>query len=456
MHQAKNYDVIVVGGGFAGIYSAWKLVRGGRKVALLESTDNIGGNLKSITWKNFSVDNGTHNLDMRSPAGQEFYADILGDQLQIFEDQQWACTVDKEWTYGFETPDFSFDTKLSHDIMEDMRKLKEGNVSDDVSLSYAEAYKKKYGEKLYSLIKGMIKKYTDSSPDEFAIESQKFMGMFSRVRLGSDGEMIALKEASEFWNERLGVTLNCGDKRFIGLNSNKKFGYPRSGGLMTLCNCAMNRLSAYGVDVITNCEVREIKKSADGLIVSTSNREYYGRNVFWTLADSVLCKILKFDIDLNQYAIPVGNCFVAFETDVSNILGPDYLHDWSNKRQTFRYNKQGVYSNQITADGTTFVVAEMPTHPSRIKDKISTINNSEIWAEMRNIGFVKSEATYVDYKIWGHPFVFAAPKVGWKGPYDAYINKIGQFSGKLQTIEFGYRGRLAFMRFYDEVLHSKF
>jgi hypothetical protein len=328
-------------------------------------------------------------------------------------------------------------------------------VSDEPSDSYVDAYKKKYGEKLYNLVKGMIEKYTGSSPDEFALESQKFLGMFSRVRLGNDEQMIALKEKSKFWNERLGVSLHCGDKRFIGLNINKKFGYPKSGGLFKLCTRATDRLSAYGVDLIVNSEVRSIEKSGEGLAVLTCDDTYYGDKVFWSLSDSILCKLLKFDIDLNKYSIPVGNCFVAFETKASNILGPDYLHDYSDTRQTFRYNRQGVYSNQIKRDGTTFVVAEIPTHPSKIKDRLSAINVEKIWGEMQSVGFVKDEATFTDSKLWAHPFVFAAPKVGWKGPYNMYTGQLAQFSDKLHTIDFGYRGRLAFMRFYDEVLQRK-
>lgn len=455
MTQKYHYDIIVIGGGFAGIYAAWRLGRDGKKVALLESSNAIGGNLKSVKWKDFWVDNGTHNLDLRTSAGQLFYEDILGKKLNVFDDQQWACTLDKEWTYGFEMPDFSFEPSLAQNILEDMSFLKQQGKAEYIPNTYIEAYKTKYGEILYNQIKHMIAKYTGTKPDNFAIEAEKFMGMFSRVRLGNDDKMISLKEASEFWNERLGVSIACGDKRFLGLNNNKKFGYPASGGLTTLCHCATNRLGELKVDVITNCEVLSIDRVNGEFKVSSKDAGYFGEKVFWSLADATLCKVLGFENNLNEYSIPVGNCFVSFETDSSNILGPDYLHDWSLKRQPFRYNKQGIYSGQVKKDGKTFVVAEIPTHPAKIHTLIKSINPLNVWEDMKNVGFVKGDAIFSDFKIWSHPFVFAAPKVGWKPIYKAFFDQVALFSKDLHTIDFGYRGRLSFMNYYDKVLKNR-
>ncbi len=41
--MAKKYDVIVVGGGVSGTITAAYLAKSGRNVALLEATDQIGG-----------------------------------------------------------------------------------------------------------------------------------------------------------------------------------------------------------------------------------------------------------------------------------------------------------------------------------------------------------------------------------------------------------------------------
>ena len=81
-----NYDIIIAGAGFAGIYSAWRLARAGKQLALVEAADYIGGNLQSRPWNGYWIDNGTHNFDIRTPIGEEFYYDILGENILVFED----------------------------------------------------------------------------------------------------------------------------------------------------------------------------------------------------------------------------------------------------------------------------------------------------------------------------------------------------------------------------------
>ena len=48
-----SYDVIVVGAGAAGLMAAWELVQAGKKVALLEAKDRLGGRIHTILDKEF-------------------------------------------------------------------------------------------------------------------------------------------------------------------------------------------------------------------------------------------------------------------------------------------------------------------------------------------------------------------------------------------------------------------
>ena len=60
----NTVDVTVVGAGFNGIYTSWRLARDGISVALIDSSDQIGGVLRGKFWNSYWLDLGTHNFGM--------------------------------------------------------------------------------------------------------------------------------------------------------------------------------------------------------------------------------------------------------------------------------------------------------------------------------------------------------------------------------------------------------
>ena len=57
-----EYDVIVVGGGISGLFSALTLGRHGKSVLVLEQNNFVGGNCRSYTVDGFQVDTGPHAI----------------------------------------------------------------------------------------------------------------------------------------------------------------------------------------------------------------------------------------------------------------------------------------------------------------------------------------------------------------------------------------------------------
>jgi hypothetical protein len=448
-----KYDIVIAGAGFAGIYSAWRLARAGKKVALVEAADYIGGNLKSREWNGYWLDNGTHNFDIRTSIGEEFYTDILGDNMLVFEDQPWACTTDKTWTDGFELPDFGVDDpEFSKAVLAELELIRSNGPTITQSDSYLEYYRSTYGNLLTDRLIPAMKKYTGSDPADFALASRGSMGMFSRPKLGTDAEMIALKQMDAFWDDRVGVSLTCGDKRFIGKNTNKRFAYPANKGLNGFCLSAHERLVDLGVDIYLSSGVSAINDIPYGVSVKAGEHTLEARKVFWSLPEVVLSKILGLDVDLMKTAIPVGTCFFAFEVPADSILGPDYLQDYSPDRLPYRYNRQGVYSNQVKTDGNTLVVTEAPCHPKDIKSIATEQNIDVAWDSALDIGFIKPGTMYTAATAVGHPVAYTLPKIGWRESYDKAQEQIDAHSKNIVGIEVGYRGRFSFMTFYETKL----
>ncbi|WP_226781957.1 protoporphyrinogen/coproporphyrinogen oxidase [Oceaniglobus trochenteri] len=450
-----QHDIIIAGGGFAGIYAAWRLARDGAKVALVEAAPQIGGNLNARQWNGYWLDNGTHNFDMRTALGRAFFPDILGDDMLVFEDQQWATTNDSTWVPGFELPSFDDDTAFCDIALAELERLRHAPPRP-AATSFAQHYRDRFGDALAQRVLPMMSKYIGSDPESFSHDAKGLLGMFSRVRLGSDDRMIALKSSDAFWDDRLGVSLGCGDARYIGRNVNKRYAFPARKGLSGFCEAAARRLGELGVDLYLGEPVGDLRDAGDHIEVSTSNHTLTGKHLFWSMPDTILARVLNLDVDLMKAAVPVGTAFFAFEVEADDILGPDYLHDYSAHRLPFRYNKAGVYSDQTKPDGKTYVTCEVPGHPATLKSVLSEDNVEKAWESMLDVGFLKEGAIRHDATQWSHPVAFTLPKVGWRTAHDRAQEMIAEVSDRISGIAFGYRGRLSFMTYHDTVLKERF
>lgn len=452
----RTYDTVIAGAGFAGIYTAWRLAKAGQSVAIVEAADKIGGILQSRQWREFWLDNGTHNFDIRTPIGEEFYSDILRENILIFEDQTWASTTDRTWTAGFEMPDFSLDDPaFCKQVLSELDTLKQKAPSNLNNQTYMELYKASYGSALQERLYPMMRKFTGSKPDEFSIDARESMRMFSRPKLGSDAQMAALKSSDLFWNQRLGVSLQCSNPEFIEKNVRNRFAYPAQKGMKGFCDAAHNRLVQLGVDIFLSSEVYSISGALGKVHVSAGHHSLIARKLFWSLPELLLTKIMEIDVDLTSYAVPVGTCFFAFEVPVDKILGPDYLQDYSLDRTPFRYNRQGLYSNQINSNGHSLVMAEVPCHPKDIA-QISTRKVADrVFQDMCKVGYLEPDTKNVSTTFWGHPVAYTIPKVDWQKTYNNAQAQIRARSKDVIGIELGYRGRLNFMKFYEKKLQHQ-
>lgn len=458
----QNFDVIVAGGGFAGIYAAWSLARNGVSVALTDAAPQIGGNLLTREWNGYHLDNGTHNFDIRTREGENFYFDILGDDISVFEDQQWAATSDAHWTMGFEMPDFGLDRPdLCRKALSELNAIKSrGPFTLPEGATFADWLLAQFGPALAGAFAPMVRKTTAQNPQDISAGGRGSLGMYSRPKLGTDAEMIALKESDPFWNDRLGVSLSSGDMRFAGENVNKRFCYPAKNGTGGLAKAADRRLRELGVMILTKSPLLSAVDENDGISAQAGNHSLRAKHLFWSLPEVLISKVLPGAVGdaaqaLIPSAMPVGTYFCAFEVQAGQIAGPDYLQDFSPDRLPTRYNKAGVYSGQIKPSGLTYVTAEIPCKPSDIASLGTSETEAACWSALKDSGFLKSAAKAHDATMWGHPVAYTLPRPGFEKGYADYREELAKFSTRISGIDYGYRGRLAFMRWFGSGSDNK-
>jgi len=74
-------DIIILGGGLAGLAAAWKLSASGAKVTVIEAMDHVGGLASSFSWRGTTLDIGPHKLYPQSESIRSFLLALLGEDL---------------------------------------------------------------------------------------------------------------------------------------------------------------------------------------------------------------------------------------------------------------------------------------------------------------------------------------------------------------------------------------
>ena len=77
----KNYPVVIIGAGPAGLTAAYQLVKQGIKPIVLEQADKVGGISRTETYKGYCFDIGGHRFFTKVPEVQQLWQEVLGEDL---------------------------------------------------------------------------------------------------------------------------------------------------------------------------------------------------------------------------------------------------------------------------------------------------------------------------------------------------------------------------------------
>jgi len=450
-----NSDILIVGGGFPAIYSAWRLARDGMKVCLIEESDHLGGALWSRSWKEYLVDIGMQNFDLRTALGAEFFADILGSNLTILEHHYWASSTGCHLSPSLEVPDFSqTDPDLCQTALQELHLLKDFDapIAAERLNEYLAA---NFGPTLGRYLQRIAEKIVAGPIDDLSSAAMANLGTIARAKLGPDAQMEELKLASPFMDARLAVSLATNIAAFKGASVNCAFGYPKTGALRSFCILAQSRLVELGVDLHLNTRPDTIIAIKDGVEIRAADKRFVTGRLFWTMDYNGLLRHLGIDADLRAVNHAFGAALHAFEVAADAVRAPDYMHDFALNRDGFRYSRCGHFSNQITANGHTFVLAETPCNPQHADQAKSDATRDKAWSDMVQAGFLDADAQMLDASTFVFPFAYAVPKIGWQSVYAQTRAQIDVLTSRISRIERPLHGRLAFMNQYDSILHHE-
>jgi protoporphyrinogen oxidase len=80
--SAPDADFVVLGGGLAGLTFALEAARRGRRVAVLESGEQVGGLARTLTFGGYRFDIGGHRYHSAWPEITDWVLDVLGGNMQ--------------------------------------------------------------------------------------------------------------------------------------------------------------------------------------------------------------------------------------------------------------------------------------------------------------------------------------------------------------------------------------
>jgi hypothetical protein len=405
--MGKTY--VVVGAGFRGFCDSMQLLGvPGNKVVILDRDPFFGGISHSTTMKGFAVDKGVHMFDGVPKDLAEIVTEIMEGKVRTIDFVS-VSAFNGVLTDGFSLPDLSScEESVRNRITEELKALAATNGSRRTPRTLAELLEDRYGKTAGAIFARIFLRVynVDAAGVQPDAISKTSLG---RLKHLDDPQMVALKASSPWLDSVLAAR-----RRALGKVDDLVSVYPDSGEAMRgWCVRAAKWLQAKGAVLCLGETISSVEQSGGKVVVKTDKQRIEADQVVWT-NDNVpaLASALGFEFDTKDHVSGTPMIFAVLITKARHIKDFTYLQNFDPQGITFRTASAGIYSNQITPEGASFVTCECPADMNSDRWKRATELHGEIWNECKALQIVSKEAELLDQQIVRLPSTFKVAKLG--------------------------------------------
>ncbi len=416
-----NKTYVVVGAGFRGFCDAMQLLNAGHKVYIIDKEPFFGGISYSIDLKGFAVDKGVHMFDGVPAALGDIVTEIMDGKVRTIDFVS-VSAFNGKLTDGFSLPDLSsLDEATKAQITTELKALAATNGSARTPKNLTELLEDRYGKTAGHIFAGIFRDIynIDANVVQPDAISKTSLG---RLKYLDDPEMVALKQSSPFLDNVLAAR-----RKSMGKVDDFVSVYPDTGEAMRgWCTRAATWLEKKGAVMCLGENITAIENGSDNITIVTDKRRIEADKIIWTNDNTqALAKTLGFEFDLNDYISGTPMLFAVMITQAKHIKDFTYLQNFNPEGITFRSASAGIYGNQITSEGASFITCECPAAIGSIEWEAFKELHMPIWEECKALGVVSSDATLLDHAVIRLPSTFKVAKLG-------YDDKIAEFSDEVR------------------------
>lgn len=318
-------DVLIIGAGWSGLSAALKLSQAGRKVAILEARERIGGRAFTHTWSD-KTDAHDNSRTTASPSSSDYWCDFGSSWMHGYlEGSPLKQLTDK---YGIPVtipaPRETVVVGEQGPLPQTLGQKLTGNLGKAQEAAKAAAHEQgAVGPDASTSLADFL--YSDKSP--------LFEG------LQSESEKKAAREVARMLHIPLGIELEKASLKWHGFE--QAFAGTDAapqGGFTAIINKLVDEITSLGTSIHTSQEVQSVRdesSSSNVKITTKQGQEYVARTALVTIPIAVLKKNAA---DLFEPKLPERRLETINRVSVGN-LNKVLLHYekpwWSDKTGTF-------------------------------------------------------------------------------------------------------------------------